>query len=88
MHFFPFRATAVFRLAPGWMVLEDPLLIATGSVLLALFARWLDRRRSARRVVVTAQARIYAPAKLLAAVAAQTAICCNTRGGYSNRTFQ
>ena len=33
--------------AAGW-------LIAGGSLLLALFARWLDRRRSARRVVVTA----------------------------------
>jgi len=46
-------ATIVLHLAPGWIVL-DPLLIGTGSVLLAVFARWLDRRRSGRRVVVTA----------------------------------
>jgi hypothetical protein len=52
--FLSWAATTVLYLAPGWMMVSDPLLITSGSVLLALFARWLDRRRSARRVVVTA----------------------------------
>jgi hypothetical protein len=52
--FLSWIATTVFRLAPDWTGLEDPLLIGAGSVLLALFARWLDRRRSARRIVVAA----------------------------------
>jgi len=51
--FLSWAATTVLSLAPGWTVL-DPLLIGSGSVLLALFARWLNHRRSARRIVVAA----------------------------------
>jgi hypothetical protein len=51
--FLSWGATTAFRLIPNRIVL-DPLLMSLGSVLLALFARWLDRRRSARRIVVTA----------------------------------
>ncbi len=49
--FLSWGATTVLQLGVGGMIL-DPLLIGSGSVLLALFARWLDRRRSARRMVV------------------------------------
>ena len=45
--FLSWAATTALTLVPGRIVL-DPLLIGAGSVLLALFARWLDRRRSAR----------------------------------------
>jgi hypothetical protein len=51
--FLSWGVATVFRVVPGAIVL-DPLLIGSGSVLLALFAGWLDRRRRARRIVVTA----------------------------------
>jgi len=34
--------------------LLDPVVIVAGSLVLAAFARWLDRRRNMRRVVVAA----------------------------------
>jgi hypothetical protein len=49
--FLSWGVATAFRLFPGLIVL-DPLLIGLGSVLLALFAHWLDRRRGARRIVV------------------------------------
>jgi hypothetical protein len=51
--FLSWGAATAFRLLPGRPLL-DPLLIGVGSLALALFARWLDRRRLARRVVATA----------------------------------
>jgi hypothetical protein len=51
--FLSWGATTALRLLPGRPLL-DPVLIGAGSLALALFARWLDRRRSARRLVVTA----------------------------------
>ena len=51
--FLSWGATTLFTLIHERLLL-DPLLIGLGSVLLALFARWLDRRRSARRIVVAA----------------------------------
>ena len=49
--FLSWGATTALHLLPAKALL-DPVLIVTGSLLLALFARWLDRRRSARRIVV------------------------------------
>jgi hypothetical protein len=49
--FLSWGATAAFRLLPGRPLL-DPLLIVAGSLALALFARSLERRRSARRIAV------------------------------------
>ena len=51
--FVSWGATTALHLLPGEPLL-DPVLIGVGSLLLALFARRLDRRRSARRVVVAA----------------------------------
>jgi hypothetical protein len=51
--FLSWGATTALHLLPGKPLL-DPLLIGAGSLALALFARWLDRRRAARRVVVMA----------------------------------
>ncbi len=51
--FLSWGATTALHLLPGTPLL-DPVLIGAGSLVLAWFARWLDRRRSARRVVATA----------------------------------
>ena len=51
--FLSWGAATAFRLLPDRPLL-DPILIGTGSLALALFARWLDHRRLARRVVATA----------------------------------
>ena len=51
--FLSWGATTALHLFPGRALL-DPVVIVAGSLVLAAFARWLDRRRNMRRVVVAA----------------------------------
>jgi hypothetical protein len=51
--FLSWAAGTVLRFVP-WSPELDALLIGSGCAILALFARWLDRRRGVRRVVAVA----------------------------------
>ena len=51
--FLSWIATTVLRFVP-WSPVLDVLLIGSGCAILALFARWLERRRGVRRVVAVA----------------------------------
>lgn len=52
--FLSWGGTTLLKLHPGWLLYADLPIIATGCVLLGLFARMLDQRRAAARVALPA----------------------------------